>query len=295
MSESNLATLLLALGFGLAVVLMFAAVAALWRELPPDQRENMDRPPAPVRLLWPLVRFFAYFLGARLAVDRLQATQKKLQGAGLDYMLLPEQFVGLQATSSAIALLLAVLLLPVAPVHDLAWLVLLPAAGFFYPWLWVRDSRLRRRKAILKLLPVYLDFISMAVEAGLNLSGAIAQVVEKGPPGPLRFEFSRVLREIRAGLSRADALRRMAVRADVDPVYSFVGAVVQAERTGGSLGPVLKAMAGQRRTERFQAAEKVAMEAPVKLVGPLVLFIFPVTFIVLAFPLVMKFLSSGML
>jgi tight adherence protein C len=87
----------------------------------------------------------------------------------------------------------------------------------------------------------------------------------------------------------------MADRADVDPVYSFVGAVIQAERSGGSVGPVLKSMANQRRTERFQAAEKLAMEAPVKLVGPLVLFIFPVTFIVLAFPLVMKFLSQGTL
>ncbi len=295
MSEPNFAPLLIALGFGLAVVLVFAVVAALWRELPPDQQENMDPPPAPVRLLWPLIRFFAYFFGARLPVNRLQATQKKLQAAGLDYMLLPEQFFGLQATSAMIALLLAALLLPVAPIHDLAWLFLLPVAGFFYPWLWVRDTRLRRRRAILKMLPVYLDFISMAVEAGLNLSGAIAQVVEKGPPGPLRFEFSRVLREIRAGLSRADALRRMANRADLDPVYSLVGTVIQAERTGGSLGPVLKIMANQRRTERFQAAEKVAMEAPVKLVGPLVLFIFPVTFIVLAFPLAMRFLSQGTL
>jgi tight adherence protein C len=90
-------------------------------------------------------------------------------------------------------------------------------------------------------------------------------------------------------------LRRLAERVDLAPMYSFVGAVIQTERTGGSFGPVLKAMANQRRTERFQAAEKIAMEAPVKLIAPLVLFIFPVTFIILAFPLVMKFLSSGTL
>jgi tight adherence protein C len=295
MSELNLILLLVALGIGLSVVLLLAAAGNLWRALPPDQRENLDPPPAPIRLLWPLVRFFSYFLGTRLAVDRLQTIQRRLQGAGLDYMLLPEQFFGLQATSALVALLLTV---PVAFVNVPGkpfWGVLLPIFGFFYPWLWVRDTRLRRRKAILRMLPVFLDFISMAVEAGLNLSGAIAQVVEKSPPSPLRFEFARVLREIRAGLSRADALRRMADRADVDPVYSFVGAVIQAERSGGSVGPVLKSMANQRRTERFQAAEKLAMEAPVKLVGPLVLFIFPVTFIVLAFPLVMKFLSQGTL
>ncbi len=295
MSDTTLFQLLVALGFGLAVALVFFAATALWRELPADQRENLDRPPRPILLLWPLVRFYAYFLGSRLSVTRLQALQKKLQGAGLDYMLLPEQFFGLQATSASLAFLLALLLLPVAPVHALLWLALFPVGGFFYPLLWIRDTRMRRRKNILKMLPVFLDFISMAVEAGLNLSGAIAQVVEKGPPGPLRFEFSRVLREIRAGLSRADALRRMADRADLDPVYSFVGAIIQAERSGGSLGPVLKSMATQRRTERFQMVEKIAMEAPVKLVGPLVLFIFPVTFIVLAFPLVMKFMAQGTL
>jgi tight adherence protein C len=286
---------LVALGIGLATILLFWAVATLWRTLPPDQREYLDPPPAPIRLLWPLVRFFGHFLGAWVAVDRLQSIQQRLRGAGLDYMLLPEQFFGLQATAAFIALLLGIPLLALNLPGGPLWLVLLPVIGFYYPWLWVRDTRLRRRKAILKMLPVFLDFISMAVEAGLNLSGAIAQVVEKSPPGPLRFEFSRVLREIRAGVSRADALRRMADRADLDPVYSFVGAIIQAERSGGSLGPVLKAMAHQRRTERFQAAEKLAMEAPVKLVGPLVLFIFPVTFIVLAFPLVMKFLSQGMM
>lgn len=295
MSEFNVVSLLIALGVGLAVILLFAAAAILWRTLPPEQQGNMDPPPLPVRLLWPAIRFFSYFVGVRLPVDRLQAIQRKLQVAGLDYMLLPEQFFGLQATAAAVALPIGALLFVAHVPGGILWMLLLPVAGFHYPWLWVRDCRVRRRKSILKMLPVFLDFISMAVEAGLNLSGAIAQVVEKSPPGPLRFEFSRVLREIRAGLSRADALRRMADRADLDPVYSFVGAVIQAERSGGSLGPVLKSMANQRRTERFQAAEKLAMEAPVKLVGPLVLFIFPVTFIVLAFPLVMKFLSQGTL
>jgi tight adherence protein C len=295
MSELSPVSLLIAVGIGLAAVLLFAAVAILWRTLPPDQNENMDPPPAPVRLLWPAIRFFSYVFGVRQPVDRLQAIQKRLQVAGLDYMLLPEQFFGLQATAAALALPFAAILPMLRIPGGMAWALLLPVAAFYYPWLWVRDCRVRRRKAILKMLPVFLDFISMAVEAGLNLSGAIAQVVEKSPPGPLRFEFSRVLREIRSGLSRADALRRMADRADLDPVYSFVGAVIQAERSGGSLGPVLKAMANQRRTERFQTAEKLAMEAPVKLVAPLVLFIFPVTFIVLAFPLVMKFLHQGTL
>ncbi len=148
---------------------------------------------------------------------------------------------------------------------------------------------------MVRALPVYLDFITMCVEAGLNLAGAFGQALEKAPRGPLRNEIAIVLRDLRAGLSRAEALRRMADRLDIAEITGFISAVIQAEKMGASLATVLRLQAEQRRDERFQRAEKQAMEAPIKLVGPLVLFIFPVTFIVLAFPIVMKFLSEGIL
>ncbi len=119
--------------------------------------------------------------------------------------------------------------------------------------------------------------------------------MEKAPPGPLRNEFGIVLRDLRAGLSRADSLRRMADRLDITEVTSFVSSIIQAEKMGASLATVLRVQAEQRRNERFQRAEKLAMEAPIKLVGPLIMFIFPVTFIVLGFPIVMKFLGEGIL
>ena len=148
---------------------------------------------------------------------------------------------------------------------------------------------------MLRALPVYLDFITMAVEAGLNLNGALNQAMDKGPPGPLRNEFYMVVRDLRAGVPRADALRRMEKRLDMEEITSFVGTVIQAEKMGARLGTALRVQALQRRTERFQRAEKLAMEAPVKLILPLIVFIFPVTFIVLAFPIAMKFLMEGML
>ncbi len=119
--------------------------------------------------------------------------------------------------------------------------------------------------------------------------------MEKATPGPLRNEFAVVLRDLRAGLSRADALRRMAERLDIQEITGFVSSIVQAEKMGASLGNVLRVQSDQRRSERFQRAEKQAMEAPVKLVFPLVLFIFPVTFIILLFPIAMKFVGEGML
>ena len=104
-----------------------------------------------------------------------------------------------------------------------------------------------------------------------------------------------VLRDIRSGITRAEALRRMTERLDVSEVTSLVNSLIQAERMGSSLGQVLRVQADQRRNERFQRAEKLALEAPVKLIFPLILFIFPLTFLILAFPIVMKFLGADIL
>ncbi|MCS6944210.1 MAG: type II secretion system F family protein, partial [Sutterellaceae bacterium] len=96
-----------------------------------------------------------------------------------------------------------------------------------------------------------------------------------------------------AGRPRIEALRDMAERLDFGPITSLVSALVQGELMGSSLGPILRAQSEQRRSERFQRAEKLAMEAPVKMLGPLILCIFPCTFIVIGFPIVVKFLTSG--
>ena len=171
--------------------------------------------------------------------------------------------------------------------------IIAPILGFFFPDIWLADTRKKRELAVVRAMPVYLDFITMCVEAGLNLTGALAQAMEKAPTGPLKNEFGIVLRDLRAGVSRADALKRMSDRLQIPEVTSFISSMVQAEKMGASLVTVLKVQSEQRRNERFQRAEKMAMEAPVKLIAPLIIFIFPVTFIVLGFPIVMKFIGEG--
>jgi tight adherence protein C len=166
--------------------------------------------------------------------------------------------------------------------------------GFFYPVIWLKDRLAMRRSELMKTLPFFLDIITLCVEAGLNLQGAVHQAVSKGPKGVLRDEFQRVIRDIRAGKSRAESLRAMSERLNEGSITNFVGAVIQAESMGMNLGPVLRAQADQRRSERFLRAEKLAMEAPVKMLFPLIAFIFPCTFIVLFFPIVMKFMNSGL-
>ena len=205
----------------------------------------------------------------------------------------PRQFIALCLVSMLVFVGLVALALSMLDSFDALYLVLAAVLGYFYPRIWLRDSLKKRQKEILRALPTYLDFLTMGVEAGLNMAGAISQAVSKGPVGPLKNELSLVLRDLRSGLTRAEALRRMDERVRVPQVSSFVSAVVQAERMGASLGATFRYQAEQRRVERFQMAEKLAMEAPVKLIFPLVVFIFPVTFLVLMFPIAVKFMQSG--
>jgi tight adherence protein C len=258
-----------------------------------EDREYMDPLPPLLKLIWPFIQIIANFGCAFLPYDYMEATEKRLQRTGVGYLLTAEQFVALQIFSAIAAPFLVWFCLVALKESFPLGILIAPLLGYLFPNVWLSDTRKKREIAVIRGMPIYLDFITMCVEAGLNLSGALAQAMEKAPPGPLRNEFSIVLRDLRAGLTRADALRRMADRLDITEVTSFVSAVVQAEKMGASLATVLRVQAEQRRNERFQRAEKQAMEAPIKLVGPLIMFIFPVTFIVLAFPIVMKFMSEG--
>jgi tight adherence protein C len=109
------------------------------------------------------------------------------------------------------------------------------------------------------------------------------------------MEFIRVMRDLRAGRARADALRGLADRLGLPAISSLVSALLTAEKQGASLGKILRAQAEQRRNERFLRAERLAMEAPVKMLLPLLLFIFPCTFLILFFPVASRLLGEGWL
>lgn len=285
--------LLIGLLVGASVLLVVYSLSRLKTEVPEDDREYMDPLPPLLRLSWPLVRFIEYHVTAFMPSAALEKTHERLQLTGVGYLMNAEQFFAVRIMSMFGAFGFAWLCLHMLEKEGMEILLFAILAGFFFPVLWLGDVQARRHKEVQRTLPVYLDFITMAVEAGLNLTGAINQAVDKGPPGALKHEFFMVVRDLRSGLPRADALRRMEKRLQMTEITSFVGTVIQAEKMGARLGSALKVQAEQRRSERFQRAEKLAMEAPVKLIGPLLMFIFPVTFIVLGFPIAMKFLASG--
>lgn len=283
--------------FGLIIVcsVIVRSIRTLFGLVPSEDRQFLDPLPGPLRVLWPLVRFVEHHFGKYYPATLVARTQTQLQLTGRSFLMSATQFLTLSVMVMQIAFALGVLV-----AHWLApsTILLSPVSavlGFLLPRLWLRDIRARAVKQVTRQLPIYLDFLTLSIEAGLNINGALTQAVSKGPGGTLKREFEHVLRDLKSGLPRADALRRMDSRLQVKEVTSFVGAVVQADRIGGGLASTLRFQAEQRRTERFQRAEKQAMEAPVKLIFPLVIFIFPVTFIVLGFPIVMKFIQEGLL
>ncbi|EKF73865.1 type II secretion system protein [Alcanivorax hongdengensis A-11-3] len=271
-----------------AFLLCFLAIRRAHSEVERDGREFMDPLPLSLRLVWPLVEFFAHYLGSLMRVEQIARCNRLLAQSGQGFMLNAQQFLGVQIVASLVFMFDTWLCLLMLDISDPLWVCLAGLLGFALPYLNVRERRKKRRVEILRQLPVFLDYLAMSIQAGANFTGAIRHSVEKGPTGPMKAELNKVMRDIRAGMGRFDALRLMAERVEVDAVQTFVNAVVQAERTGASVGDVLKGQADQRRTERFQLAEKLAMQAPVKLILPLVAFIFPTTFLMIGFPIAMK-------
>ena len=280
---------------GIASVLLVLLFASLLSMIDKEDRSFMDPLSWKLKLLWPFIQIIANFFVVFLPYEILESVEKKITHSGVSYLLNAEQFIALRIISAIAAPLFALFVMVCLDNYQPIWFVLMPLLGLMLPSIWLSDVRKKRDGAVIRTLPVYLDFITMCVEGGLNLQGALGQAMEKAPAGPLRNEFAVVLRDLRSGLPRSDALRRMAERLDIKEVTSFVSSIIQAEKMGASLATVLRVQSEQRRDERFQRAEKMAMEAPVKLVAPLVIFIFPVTFIVLGFPIVMKVVGEGIL
>lgn len=275
----------------------FWAVYGFMRAVPQADRDYQDPLPFGLRLLWPLVNAATFVLAPHLGADKLERAHRELQTAGQDFVLSPEQLYGLRVTSAAVAALFFWVLLELLDKHGFflyLFIVLFGGTiGWLYPTLWLSERRNKRRRLVVKDLPVYLDFITMAVEAGLNITGGIEQATQKGPPGPMAQEFTRLLRDVRSGLPRAEALKRMAERMDMSQISSFTGTLIQADRVGASLGATLRAQAMQRREERFLRAEKLALEAPVKMMLPLVLFFFPLIFLMLAYFIYLRMKQEG--
>jgi len=201
----------------------------------------------------------------------------------------PEEFMALQEIGLVLGLALGFLGANAFELNVL-WALPVGFVGLWYPRIWLNDQVKRRHLKISRALPYALDLLTLSVEAGLDFSGALAKVVEKGKAGPLRDEFSLLLRQLKMGKGREESLKSMVHRIDLPAVTQFISALIQADRMGTSLGKVLRIQSVQLRIDRTQRAEKLANEAPVKMLFPLIACIFPTVFLVLFSPIVYSLL-----
>jgi len=226
-------------------------------------------------------------LNSRLELHNYRdGTRRKLDYAGYPDLSV-DSFLAVKELAGVI--LLAILIYATGNISPVA--VLVPVIGFFLPDLWLGEKVSRRKNGIIRELPYFLDMVALCVEAGLDFGAAINRILEKSSRTPLTREISIMQQEIKVGTGREEALRNLAARTDIQEVSSFISSLIQADRTGASLGQTLRVQSEQIRTAIFQKAEKTAHEAPVKMLFPMVLFIFPVIFIVLLGPVVLQMIG----
>ncbi len=170
-----------------------------------------------------------------------------------------------------------------APKMAILWGLGMGLLGFIAPSAYLNGRVKRRQSAVAQELPDALDLLSVSVEAGLGFDGAVQKLTEH-MEGPLIEEFELALGEMRIGEGRQEALRKMAERSASPEMSSFVRAIIQADQLGISLGRILRIQAGDTRLKRQMLAEEKAMKAPIKMLFPTVVFIFPAMFIVILGP-----------
>ena len=164
--------------------------------------------------------------------------------------------------------------------------------AYFYPILWLRSAVRKRQNQILRAMPFVLDLLTLSVEAGLDFMTAMQRSTERPVVDPLSEELLRVVREIQIGTPRRKALRAMSDRISLSDMRSLVNALVQADELGVSIGSILRIQSDQIRLRRFERAEKLANEAPVKLLAPLMIFIFPSVFLILLGPVIFRLIQQ---
>jgi len=213
------------------------------------------------------------------------ATELQLQLAGKPYNWGPSEFFGLRVFVALLLGVLLFLLLSISQGFTIALAAGLFAAlfGFVIPVFWLRSKIRKRQGDIIKTLPDALDLLTIIVEAGMGFDGAMQKVAEKWD-NEISKGFSKVVQEMRLGVSRRDALKNMEATMGVPDVTTFVAAIIQAEQLGVSIAKILRVQSEQMRVKRRQRAEAAANKAPIKMLFPMVFLIFPALFVILLGP-----------
>lgn len=250
---------------------------------------SRSRPLSPLfRLLLPLARMVAPYFRRPDMEGARNRTDVRLVQAGREQQFSPEEFLGLRVVYAIVFLVLG-LIFYATPVRLLSLFgIVLMAYGALFPNYWLSCEIRSRHRAIQRALPSVLDLMTLSVEAGRDFLSALHEILLNRSRDPLGEELERVFREVQLGKQRRQSLRSMAARVQQPDLTMVVETLAQADELGVSIGHILRILGDQMRQKRFQLAEKLANEAPVKLLIPLFLFIFPAVVIVMLGPVLMR-------
>jgi len=253
----------------------------------PTEESVLDEP-FKDRIIRPAYQRFTAFLGRTTPKGLSREMHKTIIQAGSPGNINVNRLVAMMFMVAIILPAFYFLILQaVGSERNLLMIVLLAAAGFILPYYVILVKARARRTRIQKSLPDMLDLIFVSVEAGLGFDMALKRTTEK-MPGPLSDEINRALDEINKGRKREEALRGIYKRTGVDDISSFMTAVIQSEQLGSNIANMLRVQSHSMRQKRRQRAEESAMKVPVKMLFPLVFFMFPALFIVILGPAVIR-------
>lgn len=260
-----------------------------------DGRRQARALPFVFKLLLPFAGNFDRLLARPNFVQPIEENERTLVAAGFEGLLCGREFVALEFLCplvlgtlwSGLVLLLG-MALPGSLFTEARLLLCLAGYVLFtlQPRLWLRAALRKRQDAIVRALPFVLDLLTLSVEAGMDFMGALQRNCSARRMDPLNEELLRMTKEVQVGLSRRAALANMAKRVRQPDLNAAAFALIQADELGVSIGSVLRIQSEQMREKRFDRAERLAHEAPTKMLGPLMLCIFPAVFIILLGPIV---------
>lgn len=258
-----------------------------------DERQMKLQRSTSERLFRPFLRKL-YRTGRYLTPSNTIAElQQNLIVAGMPGGLTVTDFLGLRVLAGAAvgALLFTLMIAGGSPGMAMLYSLIGFVIGLYVPNFWLKNKMRARQTAIARALPDALDMMSICVDAGLGFEAAIQKVAYQSQ-NELALEMRRVISEIRVGVTRSEALRHLAQRTQVPEVASFVGVLVQADKLGIAIRSVLRTQSGQMRIARRQRAEEAAGKAPIKMMIPMVLFIFPSLFAVILGPAIPRLMAA---
>src|SRR5574339_635598 len=298
------------------LIVIIAVVAVSWRRSAPGEEDDPLQArlaefiqrgdvtsleeielsqPFSERVIIPVVRRIGEISARFTPQKAIQDTARRLELAGNPWPIDAATFLAIRFILAVVlaGFLTAVILIspPSNPSDNFMYIGGATFAGFFLPHLMLTSRITRRQKEIRKAMPDALDLLTICVEAGLGFDAAMSKVSEKWE-NELSLAFARSIREIQLGKVRRDALRDMADRLGIPEMTSFVAAIIQSEQLGVSMAKVLRIQSDQIRVKRRQFAEEQAHKAPIKMIIPMALLIFPSILIIILTPAILQFMGS---